>query len=192
MLRSSPTSASRYHLEKLNLKSTVAKNLRDAMESLIGDLSSFADILLESNDGIRLAVHSCILKCRAPQFYTNHIAATFESKTDNYCSPLPRVVPISEMDFNCMSKFVHKIYTDDTAIDDNVIDSRHILPISQARDMLLPVAMNGSPLAASLQKMVNQMRIPASIDLKRKRPNCIPLDQEYVRSMHFERVQIVD
>ncbi|KAL1228312.1 BTB/POZ domain-containing protein [Trichinella pseudospiralis] len=125
MLRSSPTSASRYHLEKLNLKSTVAKNLRDAMESLIGDLSSFADILLESNDGIRLAVHSCILKCRAPQFYTNHIAATFESKTDNYCSPLPRVVPISEMDFNCMSKFVHKIYTDDTAIDDNVIDSRH-------------------------------------------------------------------
>ncbi|KRZ76689.1 BTB/POZ domain-containing protein 8 [Trichinella papuae] len=125
MLRSSPTSASRYHVEKLNLKSTVAKNLRDAMESLIGDLSSFADILLESNDGIRLAVHSCILKCRAPQFYTNHIAATFESKADNYCSSLPRVVAISEMDFNCMSKFVHKIYTDDTAIDDNVIDSRH-------------------------------------------------------------------
>ncbi|XP_003374887.1 hypothetical protein Tsp_04074 [Trichinella spiralis] len=100
MLRSSPTSASRYHVEKLNLKSTVAKNLRDAMESLIGDLSSFADILLESNDGIRLAVHSCILKCRAPEFYNNHIAATFESKADDCCSPLPRVVPISEMDFN--------------------------------------------------------------------------------------------
>ncbi|KRY49586.1 BTB/POZ domain-containing protein 8 [Trichinella britovi] len=125
MLRSSPTSASRYHVEKLNLKSTVAKNLRDAMESLIGDLSSFADILLESNDGVRLAVHSCILKCRAPEFYNNHIAAIFESKADDYCSPLPRVVPISEMDFNCMSKFVHKIYTDDTAIDDTAADSRH-------------------------------------------------------------------
>uniref|UniRef100_A0A5S6R0M8 BTB domain-containing protein n=1 Tax=Trichuris muris TaxID=70415 RepID=A0A5S6R0M8_TRIMR len=78
------------------------------MTSLIGN-PNFADLELHSNDDLHLPAHSCILRCRAPEFFSSNIGVNFDyEKSSSIVSKT--VINVSTMDSDHLSKFVQHVY----------------------------------------------------------------------------------
>ncbi|CDW56337.1 hypothetical protein TTRE_0000461401 [Trichuris trichiura] len=130
------TCASRYNAEKANLRSKVASHLRDTLTTLIGN-DNFADLELRSKDGLCLPAHSCILRCRAPEFFSCNVGVNFEREKSTSCFN-KTVVNVSTMDSDCLTKFVHYVYA-------NSDDAEAaIVPGSETVDLINEEALIGS------------------------------------------------